>query len=139
MVSEKSDGVFSPLEVMSPVIKSMDDGEQLTIIDVIVPFCRGKSLRKVCARVKVAILILLHEDPSTGKEGHISHDYEGSLNVRKTMYGGSLEFSQKGVEGSLMFRVPGPRLVLSCQVSEGGNDIRESQDKFAIDITKTKE
>ena len=139
MVGEKSDGVFSPLEAMSSVIKNMDDGEQLTIIDVIVPFCRSKSLRKVCARVKVTILILLHEDPFTRKEGCISHDYEGSLNIRKTKYGGSLEFSQKDIEGSLMFRVPGPRLVLSCQGSEGDNNVRESQDTFAIDITKTKE
>ena len=89
--------------------------------------------------MKVAVLVPLHEDSSTGKEGCISHDYEGSSNIGKMKYGGSLEFSQKGVKGSLVFRVPGPRLILSCQGSERGDDVRESWDKFVVKVTKTEE
>ena len=44
VIYEQSDGMSSSLQVMSPVFKSMDDGEQFLIIDVIVSFSGGESL-----------------------------------------------------------------------------------------------
>ena len=38
VVGEKSDRVFGSLEVVSPVVKGVDDGEQFAIIDVVVSF-----------------------------------------------------------------------------------------------------
>ena len=66
VIGEKGDGVFSLLEVVSPVIEGVDDGEQFAIIDIVILFCRGKGLGEICARVEVTIFIMLHEDPSAG-------------------------------------------------------------------------
>ena len=114
MVSKESDGMGSSLELMSPMVEGTNDGKQLMIIDVVIPFGWDESLRKVHTGVKIAILVPLHEGSPAGKEGCISHDNEWAMDIRKMEHQGSLEFSQKGVKSSLGVRVPGPRLVLLC-------------------------
>ena len=79
------------LEVMTPVIQGMDDGEQFPIVDIVILFCRGKCLRKVHTGVEVSVVILLHENSPTSKERGVCHDNEGVAHVGEAKYQGGLE------------------------------------------------
>ena len=57
MVSEDRDGVRSSLQVLLPFDESEDDGEELSIIYVVVAFCGGEGLGEVSTGVKVLCLI----------------------------------------------------------------------------------
>ena len=69
--------------VVAPVVESVNDSKQLPIIDIIVSFSRGEGLGKIGTRMEVTVIISLHEDPSTSKEGCICHDNEWALNIRE--------------------------------------------------------
>ena len=53
MVSEDGDRMWGALQVLFPFTQSKDDGEKLSIIDVIVSFCCREGLGEVCAWTKV--------------------------------------------------------------------------------------
>ena len=68
--------MFHSSEIMSPFLEGLDNSEKFPIIDVIVLLSWGKGGRMVSARIKVSVGILLHEYPSGGSEGGVSHDEE---------------------------------------------------------------
>ena len=43
------------MEIMSPGFQGTDDCEKLSVVDIIVSFCRDERLREVGARVPVAV------------------------------------------------------------------------------------
>ena len=53
MVGEDGDRMWGALQVLFPFAQSKDDGEKLSIIDVIVSFCCREGLGEVCAEMKV--------------------------------------------------------------------------------------
>ena len=112
MIGKEGDEVFSSLEVMMPMIESMDDGKKFPIVDVVVLFRRSKSLRKISTQVKVTVPIPLHEDSPTSEEGGISHDNKRLANIGEVKYRGSLEFGQQSIKGMLLVGSPRPRLIL---------------------------
>ena len=57
MIGEDRDGVRGSLEILFPLNKGEDNGEELSIIYVIVAFGGGKGLGEVSAGVEVACLI----------------------------------------------------------------------------------
>ena len=62
MIGEDRDGVRSSLQVLLPLNKGKDNGEELSIIYVIVAFGRGEGLGEVSTGVEVSCLIRLHQD-----------------------------------------------------------------------------
>ena len=44
MVSEECNKVFCALEIVAPMVKSMNNSEQFVIVDIVISFCRGESL-----------------------------------------------------------------------------------------------
>ena len=94
MISEENDWVTRALEVMLPMIQGMDNSEEFPVIDIIVAFCRGEGLRKICAGVKVSVVVLLHEDPPTSQEGSISHDNERTTNIQEAEYRDRLKLGE---------------------------------------------
>ena len=52
MVSEDSEGVFGPSQVMPPMGKCFHYGKQLSFVDVVIVFCGGKGGRVISDRVK---------------------------------------------------------------------------------------
>ena len=68
--------VFHACEVVAPLFQGLDDSEEFPVVDVVVSFSRREGGRMVSTRVKVPVRILLHEYPSGGSEGGISHDKE---------------------------------------------------------------
>ena len=55
VVGEDLDGEQGSVEVMSPGFQGTDDCEKLSVVDIIVSFCRDERLREVGARVPVAV------------------------------------------------------------------------------------
>ena len=51
MVSDNSDGVVSSLKVLPPLLEGFNDGEEFSIVFVVVAGCRGKGAREIGARV----------------------------------------------------------------------------------------
>ena len=111
MIGEESDRVTGALEVVAPMIQSMDDCKQLVIVDVIVTFGRGECCRNISTQMEVSITVALHKNSPTGKEGGISHNHEGVLNIREMENWGSLEVGQQHRKGSLLVRSPSPGLI----------------------------
>ena len=84
VVGEDRDGVRSSLQVLLPFYKSEDNGEELPIIYVIVALRQGEGLGKVSAGVEVSCFIRLHQDGTSGEEGSVGHEGEGTSDVGDT-------------------------------------------------------
>ena len=83
MVGEKGDRMRGSLEIVAPMVKGVDNGKQLSIVNIVVVFGRGESLEEISARVKIPIIILLHKHSSTGKKRCVRHDDKWSLGIRE--------------------------------------------------------
>ena len=55
MIGENLDGEGGTMEVMSPGFDGTDDGQEFTVIDIIVPFCWGEGLREIRTGMPFAI------------------------------------------------------------------------------------
>ena len=66
VVSEESYWVTCALEVMAPMIQSMDNSKEFTIIDIVISFSCSERLREICTGMKITVVILLHQYPPTG-------------------------------------------------------------------------
>ena len=47
MIGENLDGEGGTMEIMSPGFEGMDDSQEFSVIDIIVPFHWGEGLREV--------------------------------------------------------------------------------------------
>ena len=137
MVSDDGDRMRGSLDILFPFFQCKDHGKEFSIIDVIVLFGRNKRLGEIGARVEITIEIVLKENSSSGEEGSIGHDGKGASNVwdAKDRSGG--KGIAKGVEGSLLEWGPIPRLVFLSEKVEGGDNVQEIWDKFAIEICES--
>ena len=61
----------------------MDDGEEFSVINVVVPLCRGEGLREVGTRVPFAIGVGLEKNGARSILRGISSDSEGCGEVRE--------------------------------------------------------
>ena len=91
MIGEESDWMGRALEVMTPMVQGMKNSEEFMIVDVVILFCRGEHLREIRTRMKIPIIIFLHEDSSTGKERSVGHDDEGFADFWETKYQSGLK------------------------------------------------
>ena len=66
VICEDLDEEWGSMEVMSPGLQGMDDGEELPVVDVIVSFCWDEQLGEVGAWVPVAVQVSLEEDGARG-------------------------------------------------------------------------
>jgi hypothetical protein len=61
---------------MSPFLQGIDDSEQFSVVDVIVPFRRTQRFGQIRTRMQVPIGVLLHQySPDRGERG-VRHDKE---------------------------------------------------------------
>ena len=91
MVGKDRDRVRSSLQVLLPFYKGEDDGEELSVIYVVVAFRRGEGLGKVSAGVEVSCFIRLHQDSTSGEEGGVGHKGEGASDIGDTEHRGGGE------------------------------------------------
>ena len=81
VVSEDRDRVRSSLQVLFPFDKCKDNGEELSIIYVVVALGGGEGLGKVSAGVEVPCCVRLHQDGTSSEEGGVGHEGEGASDV----------------------------------------------------------
>jgi hypothetical protein len=62
MIGEYYDRMGISFKIMPPCFQGMDDGEKLSVIDLVVSFGGIKGLQKVSTRVICSILISLKQD-----------------------------------------------------------------------------
>ena len=55
-----------PVEIVSPGLQGTDDGEEFSVVDVVVAFCWDERLGEVGTGVPVAIGVSLEEDSTRG-------------------------------------------------------------------------
>ena len=80
--------MFGSSEIVSPLFQGLDDCEELSIIDVIIPLSRREGGGMIGTGVEVSIGVLLHEYSSRGSKGGIGHDEEWLGGVRHFDYWG---------------------------------------------------
>ena len=76
-----TDGMGGSLKVVAPMAKGVDNGEQLSIVNVVVAFSRREGLGEISARVKISITVSLYKHSSTGKKRCVCHDNKQLLGV----------------------------------------------------------
>ena len=94
MVSEEGDWVMSALEVVVPVVQSMNYCKKFLVIDIIISLSGGKHCGDVSTGVEISIPIMLHKDSTTGKEGGIGHNHKETLHIGKVENRGGLKVGQ---------------------------------------------
>ena len=52
------------MEIVSPIFQGMDDGEEFSVIDIVVLFCRGEQLGKIGAWMPFSVGVGLEKDGS---------------------------------------------------------------------------
>ena len=57
MIGKDLDGEGGTMKVMSPGFQGADDGQEFSIVDVIIPFCWRERLREIGTRMPVAIRV----------------------------------------------------------------------------------
>ena len=62
VICEDLDREGGTMEIMSPGFQGVDDGKELSVIDVIIAFCWDERLGEVGAGVPIAIGVGLEED-----------------------------------------------------------------------------
>ena len=91
MVHDNRYRMFHSGKVVSPFLEHLDDSQEFSVIDVVVLFSGGEGGGMVGAGVKVSVGVLLHEYPSSGCEGGISHDIEQFRGIQHFDYWGGEE------------------------------------------------
>ena len=68
--------------------------KKFLVVDIIISLSGGKYCGDIGAGVEISIPIMLHKDPTTGKEGGIGHNHKGSLHIREVENRGGLKVGQ---------------------------------------------
>ena len=137
MVGDDGDRMGGSLDVLFPFFQCEDYSKEFSIIDVVVSFGRNKCLGEIGARAGITIEIILKEDSSSSEEGSIGHDGKRTSNIRDAKDRSGGKGIVKDVESPLLEWGPIPWLVLSSEKIKGSDNMREIQDKFAIEICES--
>ena len=134
MVGEDLHWKGGAMEVVAPGFQGANDGEEFTIIDIVVAFGGGEGLREVGAGVPVTVGVSLEEDGARRVFRRICGDSEGGGEVGKVEDGFREEETLEGVEGGLAGRRPVPREVFLGEVEERAGDIGVVRDEMSVEV-----
>ena len=138
MVSDNINGMRRTLEVVPPGSESLEDGEQLLVVDIVVEFRGGKRPGVECDQMNF-VFETYGDDGSEGVVGGIS--LNDNRNVRDLL--GQCwsrgEDLLEGVEGFLALFGPDPRSGRTSEAGEGDRNIRVERNEATIKISKSQE
>ena len=66
MVHKDLDGKGGAMEIVPPGLQGADDGEEFSVVDVIIAFCWDEQLREIQAGMPIAVGVSLEEDGAGG-------------------------------------------------------------------------
>ena len=139
MVHDNCYLVFCSCEVVSPLLECLDDCQEFSVIDIVIPLNRGKGGGMVGAGVKVSVGVPLHEYPSSSGERGISHDVEWFRSVQHFDYWSRDEHFLEFDEHVVLFFSLKEGDSLFGQVMERLCKCREVGDKLSVEIAEPDE
>ena len=131
-------GKGGTMEIVAPRFQGANDGEEFTVIDIIVSFGGGEGLGEIGTRVPVTVGISLEEDGTRRVFRSVRGNSKGSGEVGKVKDGLGEEETFEGVEGCLTRRGPVPGEVLLGEVEERASDVGVVGDESSVEIGKAK-
>ena len=139
VVGEDLYGKGGAMEVVAPGLQGANDGEEFSVIDIIVPFGRGEGLRQVGAGVPIAVGVGLEEDGARRMFRGVRGNSEGGGEIREVKDGLGEEETLEGIKGGLARRGPVPGEVLFGEVEERASDVGVIGDEASVEIGEAKE
>ena len=131
-------GKWGPMEVVSPGFQGTDDGEEFSVIDVVVSFRRRERLGEIGAGMPVTVGISLEEDGSGGIFGGVSCNGERGGEVGEVKDWFQQEEGLKGIKRVLTSGGPISREVFLGEVDEGLGDVGVVRDERSLKVGKAK-
>ena len=74
MIGEDGDGMLGALKILLPFFKRHDNGQEFSVVDVIVLLSRSEGMGEVSAGEAISISVGLKKYCSHGDQGHVCHD-----------------------------------------------------------------
>ena len=136
MISDNRDRIGGSLQIMFPFRESKDNSKKFPIIDIIVTFCWQEDFEEVDTRVKIPIGVLLHEYSTSSKKRSIRHKVKWLRYIWDGKDRGRCKNVLQSVKCTLLEGAPGPGLVLSCEGSEGGDNVRVIGNELPVEVSK---
>ena len=130
---------WGSVEVVSPGFQSPDNGEEFSVIDIVVSFGWGEQLRKVGAGMPVTIGVCLEEDGAGGIFGGVCYNGEGGGEVWKVKDWFQREEGFESVKGGLAGGRPVPREVFLGEVNESLGNIGVIRNETLVEVCEAKE
>jgi len=112
VVGEDNGWELRSLDVVAPGVESVHDAEELSVVNLIVPFGRSKGLGQEGTGVFDAIHVVLGEDGSSSKFGGVGFYEKCFVLVRNDQNGEVGEAFLEGFKGFVAFGCPIPGLHL---------------------------
>jgi len=137
VVGDHIDRGGGALEVMSPVLEDLKDGQKLLVVGVIIQLRRGQSVRVVHDRAEDLVGASDGKDSSDGVVRSISLHSQRSVRdpVGKDRSGG--EGLLQEVKGGATVLTKIPRNVLAGKPCERYDDVRVVEDETMVEVCKT--
>src|SRR5882762_2074045 len=109
MIRENFKSVGTSFEIVSPFLQSFDDGQEFTIIDVIVAFSLNKRLRHEGDWMPKSIGTGLRQNSATSVLGRVAFKTKGGQGIWLDEDGSFEEAGFESIEGELFINRPFPR------------------------------
>ena len=139
MIHDHCYQVFGSSEVMLPFLQSLDDGEELPIIDVIVSLSWREGGRVIGTGMEISVGVLLHKYSSRGGKGGVCHDKEGFGGVRHLDNWGCQECLLELDESIILFLSPVEGHPFLCQIKKRSSECREVGDELLVKVAESNE
>src|SRR5690606_1432119 len=139
MVSDNLEGFRESFQEVAPVLESLDNGQHLPVVDLVVPFGGLHGGGSECNGVPEAVILLLEKGSSSGKAGGVDFNASGAVRIPERQNGGGREGIAEGVKGLLLRIVPLPGDVLLGEVVERSGDGGEVLDETAVKVGEPEE
>ena len=123
VICQDSERMGSAFEIVMPFLEGADDGEKLTVINIVVAFGIVERMRHKGDRVPVTICILLAKDCAGREFRGVGFELKWLVVIGDDKDGGSGKRVFKLVESFLMGGGPDPRNIFTCKGIQGSDDI----------------
>src|SRR5882672_8973653 len=135
VIRQYKDHMCRALQIVAPLSEGLKYCQELLVIDLVVELGRLHTAGVECDRMDVTIIRgNLGDDSCNRIIGSISFNNNGIIRVEMRQYGCRGEGTFEGSERLGLIGTPGKRSVLAGEANEGDHDVREPNNKSAIEV-----
>ncbi|EIW57200.1 uncharacterized protein TRAVEDRAFT_126041, partial [Trametes versicolor FP-101664 SS1] len=139
VIGDDLEGFGQPLEEVPPVLQSSHDGQQFSVVDLVVSLCLRHGFRPECDWVPESVLELLQKDPSGGVSRGVYLDSRRAVWFPGHQHRLRGEGFFEGVKRRSLPQSPFPGDVLLGEVVERSCDLSEVLDEATVEVGKPDE